>query len=544
MKDQLLGFLQRVWNGFLAFSPGQKAVSIVALLAVTIGGYVFTQWAAKPTYSPLFTNLSATDASAIIDKLNTNKVPYQLAAGGTEIDVPQANLYAQRLAISAAGLPSSGSSGYSLLDKEGVTTSDFKQQVDYQRAVEGELSMTIKSIQGVNAAAVHLAIPQQDVFNDGTVKTTASVLLTTAPGTTLNSGQVQSVVNLVANSVPGLATADVTVSDSTGKVLSAGDGTDSSTSADTQTAATKDYNSRLSSSLQTMLDQLVGAGHSSVIANAQLNFDKTDSSSKTYVYTPGTPPTSESTTNEAYTGTGNAGGGILGAGGTSAAQQSAVSVAGTSASSATANGAYSKTSDTKDNAVGTVTTNTVAAPGAVSKLNVAVVLDSSVPNVNKTAITNLITSATGLNPARGDQLAIEAMPFDTSAAKQAAQASATADAAAKAAAKKAQFNSMLRTGGLVVLVLAVIIGTLIAGRRRRKAAERAALEEPDEMDDLIHQLQYETPQEVIVEPSPSLTQASAGQEELANQRRVLVSLAENQPQDVARVMRSWLSSNN
>jgi len=435
--------------------------------------------------------------------------------------------------MSSAGLPSSGSSGYSLLDKEGITTSQFKQQVDYQRAVEGELSTTIRSIDGVNAATVHLAIPQQDVFNDGNTKTTASVLLTTASGNKLSSGQVQSVVNLVANSVPGLSAKDVTVSDSSGKVLSAGDGTDASASTDTQDAATKDYNNRLSTSLQAMLDQVVGAGHSSVVANAQLDFDKTDMQKKEYIYTQGIPPISESTTNEAYTnGAGNSNAGVLGAGGTAAANDT----------SGATGGNYTKTSDTKDNPVGTQVTNTTAAPGAVKKLAIAVVLDSNVPNIDKTAITNLITSAAGVDNQRGDSVAIESLAFDTSASKQAAQASAAAAAAAKAAESKKQMMSMLRTGGLVALVLAVLIGTWLAGRRRRKQALlNPPSHTPDEIDDLIAALQHPS-NDVIHEPSLPVMNPAA--EELANQRRVLVTLAENEPQDVARVMRSWLSSNN
>src|SRR6195952_877274 len=196
MQDKVLSTLQRFWRGFLAFTPGQKVVTVAVGLALVIGGFAFSSWASKPSYAPLFTNLAPADASAIIDKLNTSKTSYQLAANGTEILVPQKDVYALRLTMSAANLPAAGTTnGYSLLDKEGITTSEFKQHVDYQRAMEGELSKTIKSISGVRDAAVHLAIPQQSVFTDGTQKATGSVLLTTDPGASLTSGQVQSVVN-------------------------------------------------------------------------------------------------------------------------------------------------------------------------------------------------------------------------------------------------------------------------------------------------------------------------------------------------------------
>src|SRR3954447_2351012 len=124
MQQKILGVLQRFWRGFLAFTPGQKAVTIAAALGLVIGGFLFSNWASKPSYAPLFTNLSPTDASGIIDKLNSNKTPYQLAANGTEILVPAKDVYATRLAMSSASLPSSSTSSYSLLDKEGITTSD------------------------------------------------------------------------------------------------------------------------------------------------------------------------------------------------------------------------------------------------------------------------------------------------------------------------------------------------------------------------------------------------------------------------------------
>src|SRR5947208_16617586 len=83
MQQKILATLQRFWRGFLAFTPGQKAVTIAAALSLVIGGFMFSSWAAKPSYAPLFTNLSPTDASGIIDKLNANKTPYRLAANGT-----------------------------------------------------------------------------------------------------------------------------------------------------------------------------------------------------------------------------------------------------------------------------------------------------------------------------------------------------------------------------------------------------------------------------------------------------------------------------
>src|SRR5947209_15401113 len=136
------------------FSTGQKVVTGLAVVALIAGGMLFSGWASKPTYVPLFTNLQPSDAAAITQKLTSSKVPYQLGDGGSSVLVPQNQVYQQRLNLSAQGLPTGGNQGYSLLDKQGITTSEFQQRVDFQRAMEGELSKTIGAIDGVGAATV------------------------------------------------------------------------------------------------------------------------------------------------------------------------------------------------------------------------------------------------------------------------------------------------------------------------------------------------------------------------------------------------------
>src|SRR5690606_22621380 len=123
-----------------------------------------------------------------------------LTDGGTTILVPQDKVYATRLQMSGEGLPVGDNGGYALLDKQGLTTSEFQQQVGYQRALEGELKKTIESLDGVRAAAVHLAIPQKDVFTSDKDSPTASVLVSMGSGSRLAGPQVQAIVNLVASS--------------------------------------------------------------------------------------------------------------------------------------------------------------------------------------------------------------------------------------------------------------------------------------------------------------------------------------------------------
>jgi flagellar M-ring protein FliF len=526
VKDQILARLQGFWKGFLGFTPGQKAVTIAAVVALAIGGYVFSTWASSPNYAPLFTNLAPADASAIIDKLNAAKTPYQLTANGTEILVPDTQVYRLRLTMSSAGLPSAGATGYSLLDKEGITTSEFKQHVDYQRALEGELTNTIKSISGVAGASVHLAIPEQTVFADGSQKPTAAVMLTTLPGTTLTAGQVQSVVNLVSSSVPGLAADQVSVSDSTGKVLStAGDGIAASV-ADTRAAQTLAYQNQITQSVQAMLDTMVGPGHSSVVPSVDLNFDKTTAISDTYNSASNVPPINQSTSKEQY--------------GTGASSAGAPLGAGTPAASATPSavgtGGYLKQTDVRNNAVNHTQATTTNALGNVRRISLAVVLDQKVAaNLDMNQIKQLVSQAAGINAQRGDTVALSVAPFDTSLAN--AQASAAAKAAQQAAAgaRTAQMISLAKTVGLGLLVAAIFVITLIASKRRKKP------EPPDDLDLFLSTLRDDPGS---LPPAPADIVPPPSRESQLNQarQRQLAEMADRDPQEVARLLRGWLNA--
>src|SRR2546429_2568825 len=255
MRDRAVSTGRRLAAVFGSFTPGQKAMTVLAVLALAVGGYFFSTWAAKPTYAPLFSNLAPADASAIVDKLNADGTQYQLANGGTTIMVPQDQVYDVRLKVSGAGLPAQSDTGYALLDKQGLMTSDFMQHVDYQRALEGELAKTVRSINGVTAATVHLVIPQKDIFTNDQKKPTASVLVATSPTRKLTADQVQAVVHLVASSVEGLDASDVTVVGADGMVMS-GSGVDGgSAGGDQRGRQTQSFEQRMGTSLQQMLDQ-------------------------------------------------------------------------------------------------------------------------------------------------------------------------------------------------------------------------------------------------------------------------------------------------
>jgi flagellar M-ring protein FliF len=456
--NRLTQITARARTMLAGFTIGQRAVVLVAVLALALGAFALSRWAAQPTWAPLFTNLSAENASAIVDQLRTDGVQYQLSNGGGTILVPLAQVDNLRVSLAGKGLTTTGGNdgGYSVLDKQGLTATDFQQNIAYQRALEGELSKTLKAISGVTTAIVHLAIPKKDVFTQETDKPTASVLLALAPGTTLGRAQIRSVMHLVAGSVPGLDPSDVTVSDADGHMLSVReDGKAGSVGAageaDQQTQSFEDAKS---AAVQKMLDQVLGRGRAVVRVNAELNFDSSHTTSKTYT-TQTAPPLSEATSSESYAGNGGAGG-VMG--------QTWPSLA--PAGAGAGGGNYVKQERTVNNAVGEVVNETEAAPGSVKRLTVAVVMDAtSAGGTDPARVQSLVAEAVGINPQRGDRVTVERLAFDTTAAEAAKKELAEAQRSTR----NAQYLDLGKKAGLGLLL---VIAAVVMMRRRREASPR------------------------------------------------------------------------
>jgi flagellar M-ring protein FliF len=525
MPAALAGPLGRIKSVLASITLGQKVVIGLLTVGLILGGFFFYNWVTAPTYAPLFSNLAASDASAIVDQLNTQGVSYQLADGGATVMVPNDQVYNLRLSMSAKNLPSQSNTGYSLLDQQGITTSQFQQQVTYQRAVEGELAKTLEAIHGVSAAVVHIAMPKDTVFTDDQTKPTASVLLDLAPGTKLAGEQIQAVTNLVSSSITGMTPTDVTVADSTGQVLSAAGTGLTAAAGDARTQMESDVETRLQQKAQAILDSIVGTGHAKATVRADLNLDQSSSTSTQYAYPSNTPPVSQSTTSEKYTGTGSAVGGVLG-------DPSNGTAGGTGG-----NSAYDKSSSTSDNSVDKTTTTTQMAPGAIKRLTVSVVMDGGVAgNLNQQQLQSLVGNAVGLDTARGDAITVAAMPFDTSAAKQASAELA----AAKAADQQAQMWSLIKTGGIGLGVLLVILLVWLRSRRRGEVEEEY---EPLELsDDMLAELDRLRVQSTREELAP--LDNAALELEAAERQRVrgeISQMVSERPDEVAAMLRGWLS---
>jgi flagellar M-ring protein FliF len=526
-----------IWSGF---TSGQKTMLVLAAVGLVLGGYMFTKWASEPQWAALYGNLTASDASAVTKELDSAGVRYQLADGGATVQVPKTDVYQLRLDMSAKGLPTQGSPGYALLDKQGITTSQFRQRVDYQRALEGELARTIGAIEGVSGVDVHLVIPAEDLFTEDASHPSASVMLRAAAGRKFSSGQVRAIVHLVSSSVEGLEPEYVAVADSTGKVLAAPGEEDPLAGAEGHAVQRKAYEDGLAGSITQLLAPVTGASGAVVQVNADLDFDQRQTTTERFENPETAPVLAESTTEETFTGPGGTTGGILGPDGIPAS-------VGAGATD------YSKSDTERTFAVGKVTEQAKSAPGRVNRLSVAVLLDSK-SKADVEEISTLVAAAAGIDPDRGDVVKVSRMTFDRSAQ----EATAKEIAAAQAEQSRSQMMSMIQTGVAMLLVLVVLF---LAWRSARKAAvTRVPLSTPGALPSGLstEDLALLNSARAAIAPSMpagargdaadayALAAGAAGALGAGPANEIDVSdeigdLIDRQPEEVAQILRSWLA---
>ncbi|MGX5657631.1 flagellar basal-body MS-ring/collar protein FliF [Geodermatophilus nigrescens] len=529
MPAALAGPLAKVRSTLATISLGQKVVIGLLVAGLALGGFFFYRWITTPTMAPLFSNLASTDASAIVDELNASGVAYELADGGGTIMVANDAVYDLRLQMSGQGLPAGSDTGYALLDEQGITTSEFQQQVQYQRAIEGELANTLEALDGVSQAVVHVALPEDEVFASDEGEPTASVLLDLTPGTELSGEQIQSITNLVSSSIEGMEPEQVTVSDSTGQLLSAAGQTASAASGDARSQMETDYETRLAQNAQSILDTVLGPGNARVSVRADLDMSQRDSTATSYQYTEGTPPISEQTSTEQYTGDGSAVGGVLGP------ENTADAANGTGGGNST----YSTESTTANNAVGQTVENTVTAPGEVNRLTVAVVMNDTVAGgLNTAQVQNLVSNAVGLDQARGDAISVASLQFDTSAA----DAAAAEMTAAREAEQQAQMWSLIKTGGIALGIALLVLVVWLRSRRGRDDEEDED-DEPLDLDDgLLAELERlrvaSSRDDTAVLDNRALELEAAERQRVRGEISTMVS---ERPDEVAQMLRGWLS---
>ncbi|HDF2327668.1 flagellar basal-body MS-ring/collar protein FliF [Morganella morganii] len=251
---------------------GAAAIAIIVALFL---------WMRSPDYRVLLSNLSAKDGGDIVGQLTQMNMPYQLADNGSAILVPADKVHELRLKLAQAGLPKGGNTGFELLDKEQFGISQFSEQVNYQRALEGELSRTIESLSPVQTARVHLAIPKPTLFVREQKSPTASVTVGLLPGRALDEGQISAIVHMVSGSVSGLTSSNVIIVDQAGRLLTNNDNSQQSVST-SQMRMTQETEARLKQRIEDLLAPLVGRANVQAQVTAQVDYSKVEQTAEEY----------------------------------------------------------------------------------------------------------------------------------------------------------------------------------------------------------------------------------------------------------------------
>lgn len=454
MPPALSAAIRRFTHTLREFTVGQRTIAIIGLGVLVVGAIALTAWMSTPTYAPLFTSLSASDAGSITTLLHTDGVSYQLADGGATILVPQQDVDAERLKAASAGLPTLSNDGYGLLDNLGVTASAFQQTTTYQRALQGELANTIEAMNGVQTASVKLAIPDQTVFTSQQAPTTASVFVRTQGNGSLSTSQVAAITHLVAASVDNLTPGNVSVISADGTLLS---GSGASTTDGSASAST--YESHTQASVQAMLDRVLGAGNSTVVVAADLSKNSATQVSQTYTAPTNAPAINEQSSSTVYNGGADPTGatGVLG--------PDNIAVPTDTSTSASGDG-YTTQSSTKNNAINSTSTTTTIPAGALDVQTISVAVNSAAAKgISASTIEKLVDGAAGVNVKRGDQVDVQVVPFSKAGA-----AVAQAALGDQSGADTQQNIVKIATTGLTVL--GVLLGLFLLFRFLSGTAKR------------------------------------------------------------------------
>jgi flagellar M-ring protein FliF len=506
-----------------------------------------------PDYAVLFSNLPPDEANAVVQKLDAEKVPHRLADGGTTILVPHESVYEKRVELAGQGVvKSGGGTGYELFDRTNLGMTDFQEKVAKTRANEGELQRTISGLTPVQSARVHIASPQASLYSSTQQPTTASVAIQTKTGMQLSAQEVRGITQLVAGAVEGLKPENVTIVDQNGTVLrpsaleaagAVGDASSALKLTQDQMLAKEKYESDLQQSLQGLLDTTIGSHRSAVRVASLMDFDASSTETKTFA--PQGSVLSEKTKRESLTGNGAVPRGAIGVPGTTT--NVIPTYQGTQ--NQQGNTRYTGSEATRNYQVGEQTSKHVNAPGKVTRLSVAVLVNvpaaASIPAGTAAApayvvaaadvqkIRNAISAAAGIDPARGDQISVEAIPFAPEALALGGRGAATTTTTV--------FGIPTVPFVALLVILAVVGAGFGLGMLRRRTFKPSS-----ELPTFDSTLAEELPsfeEHPMLDGTPAIAAPIRSAADLTREQMIeyVTAVAQENPDNIAKLVKLWLA---
>lgn len=421
MPEKARAFLKQLTDFWASLST-PKRIALVSVMAVVLASVLaISVVGSRENYATLYSELATEDAAAIVEKLKTSQVPYRLEAGGTTIQVPEERIPGLRLELAAAGLPHGGSVGFEIFDRSKIGATEFEQQVNLRRALEGELSRSVMSIQGVKSARVHLVLPERRLFAAREESASASVVVKLSNAHNFGRKEVAAVVHLVAAAVPTLSkdrvsvvsTEGVTLHRPTSDTIGAGD------LADLGAEQARLMANQLESEAQAQLERVLGPGNADVRVNLWLDNSAREKTEELYEPT----KTALRSEHKVEEGAANGEAGVAGVPGAKTNLPDAVGEGPAAEEKTAGAGTSGVRSQTRNWEVQKVVQKTTTPAGDIRRLSVGVLLNgryvkkgdkqvfTPLPPDEVKALEETVKRAVGFNPERGDTVTVQATQF-------------------------------------------------------------------------------------------------------------------------------------
>jgi len=407
---------------FRGLSTG-KLLAMAILVGGTIAGFAFLlNWSATGDLQPLYSNLAPEDAAAIVARLKEQQIPYALTMDGSSIRIPYEKIYETRLEMASEGLPRGNGIGFEVFDDTKLGMTEFVQNVNYQRALQGELSRSINTLLEVENSRVHIVMPARSLFIEDEEPATASVIVKLRRGQYLSKEQIQGIVHLVSSSVSRLKPDDVTIVDNTGKMLAGFKETSTMSQVTSNQLAFQEKKERLlENRVKTMLESVLGQDKAIVRVSCLLNFVQQEKTEELYL-PDNSVIRSEQASTSIVNGSGRTASGVPGL-------QSNAVPGNAGSSSAAESKRNQKEQFTKNYEVSKRTNRQIMPVGSIQRLSVAVVVDGTYKQgetggegeqaqyeprtaEEMTKLENIVKSAVDYDAARGDKIEVVNIPFE------------------------------------------------------------------------------------------------------------------------------------
>jgi len=420
---QILSQLRATFNNL---SRG-KQITLVTLVLGSLAGFIFLMnWSVKSEFHPLYAKLNPEDAGIILAKLKEQKIEYRIASNGTTILIPQEHIYETRMKMATEGLPEGSGVGFEIFNETKLGMTEFAQNVNYQRALQGELSRTINRIGEIESSRVHIVLPEKSLFLEDENPATASVVLQLQAGKWLNQGQIKGIVHLLSSSVARLSPENVTIVDQNGKLLA---GLKDDSSFGSLSSNQLEYQGRVEKNLEnrvrTMLESALGEDKAIVRLSCSFDFKSQEKTEELYLpdnrVVRSEQALKESTTSPDLSPQGvpgirsNIPGDIL------STEENRTTAA---------NSIFEKNDRTVNYEIGKVISHIKEPVGEMTRVSIAVLVDGTYQRVEKEAgkvdwnyiprtpeemkqFENIVKRAVNFNEARGDEVEIINIPFES-----------------------------------------------------------------------------------------------------------------------------------